>query len=112
MRKDRYDEAKKALSRTARPGFYSERELNAYVTFIKHTNVLEKAEAAKGSLLECFKGSNLRRTEIVSTARIFLLARCLAGPPVDVRCMAGSGLGRPGYHPVHRRLVRSRPSAL
>ncbi|WOO84078.1 Maltose permease MAL61 [Vanrija pseudolonga] len=65
VRKGRIDDAKRALERLARPGYYDERKLDAYVAVMKHTDDLDRAEAAKGSYKECFQGTNLRRTEIM-----------------------------------------------
>jgi SP family general alpha glucoside:H+ symporter-like MFS transporter len=44
-----------------------EREQRAEQTlaYIKYTTEMERAETANVSFLECFKGTNLRRTEIV-----------------------------------------------
>lgn len=63
-RKGRYEEAKAVMKRVA-PGYYDSRDIDAYVAVMKHTDDLEKAEAANGSWWELFKGTNLRRTEIV-----------------------------------------------
>ncbi|OCF32008.1 hypothetical protein I317_06706 [Kwoniella heveanensis CBS 569] len=65
VRKGRYEEAEKVLVRCARPGFYSEKEAAGYVAFMRHTDSLEKLDAAGGSWTEMFKGVNLRRTEIM-----------------------------------------------
>ena len=51
--------------KAARKGFYEDKNLDGYLAFMKHTNDMEKAESAEGSYLECFKGTNLRRTEIM-----------------------------------------------
>jgi hypothetical protein len=42
------------------------REVEATLAYIRHTTALEKAETESSSFLECFQGTNLRRTEIVS----------------------------------------------
>ncbi len=65
-RKGRYVEAEATIVRCARPGFYADREALGFVAFMRHTDALEKVEAAHGSWREMFKGVNLRRTEIVS----------------------------------------------
>lgn len=41
-------------------------EVEATLAYIRHTTAIEKAETANASFLECFQGTNLRRTEIVS----------------------------------------------
>lgn len=43
-----------------------ETEVNASLAYIRHTTALEQAETANSSFIECFQGTNLRRTEIVS----------------------------------------------
>lgn len=100
VRKGRIDDAKRALERLARPGYYDERKLDAYVAVMKHTDDLDRAEAAKGSYKECFQGTNLRRTEIVSAAPGAWLTP-------DVRRVALPDLGRSVHHLVRRRLVSS-----
>lgn len=40
-------------------------ELEATIAHIRHTTELEKAETEGASLWDCFKGVNLRRTEVV-----------------------------------------------
>lgn len=65
VRKGRLDDAEKVLRRIASPGYYDNRNLHAYVAFLKHSDDIERAESAKGSFLEMFKGTNLRRTEIM-----------------------------------------------
>jgi hypothetical protein len=50
----------------ATAGLYNDRQLDAYVAYMKHTVDLENAETSQGSWLEMFRGTNLRRTEIVS----------------------------------------------
>lgn len=65
VRKGRFEDAKKSLQRTATPGYYDTRSVNGYLAFIKHTDEIERAEAKKGRFIEMFKGTNLRRTEIM-----------------------------------------------
>ncbi|WWC92593.1 uncharacterized protein L201_007552 [Kwoniella dendrophila CBS 6074] len=65
VRKGRHEEAEKVLIRCARPGFYSEKEAQGYVAFMRHTDSLEKLDAKGGNWSEMFKGTNLRRTEIM-----------------------------------------------
>ena len=50
-----------------------EREVEATLAYIRHTTALEKAETAEASFLECFQGTNLRRTEIVSLSSFLAL---------------------------------------
>lgn len=60
------DEAKKSISRLAYPGYYSEDDLTAQVALMQHTLAIEALEHKDQSFLNCFKGTNLRRTEIVA----------------------------------------------
>ena len=53
------------LNRLAPANFYNTRSIEAYIAFMKHTDEIEKIEAANGSFREMFKGTNLRRTEVV-----------------------------------------------
>lgn len=62
----RQTEARKSISRTAKPGYYTDELLTAQVALIDHTHELEWQETKKNSMWNCFKGSNLRRLEIVS----------------------------------------------
>ena len=43
-----------------------EREVDASLAYIRYTTSLEANETADAKLLDCFRGTNLRRTEIVS----------------------------------------------
>jgi len=65
VRKERYAEAEAALYRLARPGHYTPQQMKAQLAFMKYTDEKEKLEAAGASYADCFKGTNLRRTEIV-----------------------------------------------
>lgn len=67
VRKGQYHRVKPILARVARAGHYNDRQLDAYVAYMKHTVDLENAETGAGTWLEMFKGTNLRRTEIVSS---------------------------------------------
>ncbi|KAF2710419.1 maltose permease MAL61 [Pleomassaria siparia CBS 279.74] len=66
VRKERYDDAKKMLcrltSRNKDPNFNADET----VAMMKHTNELEKAASEGGSYIDCFKGTDLRRTEIAA----------------------------------------------
>jgi SP family general alpha glucoside:H+ symporter-like MFS transporter len=57
VRKERYEDAKRSLLRLASP--------KTDVDMMRHTNELEKDLTEGVSYLDCFKGVNLRRTEIV-----------------------------------------------
>jgi SP family general alpha glucoside:H+ symporter-like MFS transporter len=47
-------------------GHYTEQKLEETVALMVHTNEMEKAEVAGTGFRDCFKGTNRRRTEIVS----------------------------------------------
>lgn len=68
-REGKTEEAKRALRKTARNGYYTEDELDAQVALMQHTHALERQENANSSIMNCFRGTNLRRTEIVSGRR-------------------------------------------
>jgi SP family general alpha glucoside:H+ symporter-like MFS transporter len=66
VRKGRIEEAKRTLVRTASKGYWDSenRNIDAYIAVIQHTDELERAEAASGSFREMWKGTNRRRTEV------------------------------------------------
>jgi SP family general alpha glucoside:H+ symporter-like MFS transporter len=64
VRVGKYAEAEKSLRRLARSDFYTEQMMKEQIAMMKHTNEKEKADAKQGSFVECFKGVNLRRTEL------------------------------------------------
>ncbi|OBT51580.1 hypothetical protein VE04_07717 [Pseudogymnoascus sp. 24MN13] len=63
IRRERTDEARKVLVRLTSkdPNFNADET----IAMMEHTNAMEKAHNAGTSYLDCFKGTNLRRTEIV-----------------------------------------------
>jgi MFS transporter, SP family, general alpha glucoside:H+ symporter len=65
VRRDNIDQARKSLMRLREDSPDKEREVEATLAYIRHTTAIEKAETANASFLECFQGTNLRRTEIV-----------------------------------------------
>jgi MFS transporter, SP family, general alpha glucoside:H+ symporter len=67
IRREQPELAKQSLMRLRSDTPDREAEVQATVAYIRHTTELEKAETEGASILECFKGVNLRRTEIVST---------------------------------------------
>ncbi|OLN83339.1 Maltose permease MAL31-like protein 4 [Colletotrichum chlorophyti] len=70
VRRGRIDDAEKALRRLARKDHYTEHTMAATLALMKHTNEMEKIEAANSSYRDCFHGTNLRRTGIVCMAWI------------------------------------------
>lgn len=66
VRRNDIDQARHSLTRLRQNNEGRELEVEKTLAYIKYTTQLEKAETANASYLECFKGTNLRRTEIVS----------------------------------------------
>jgi SP family general alpha glucoside:H+ symporter-like MFS transporter len=64
VRRDKIDDARISLRRLRQQTATSELEIEATLALIVHTTQLERAETAGATYLECFKGTNLRRTEI------------------------------------------------
>lgn len=67
VRRDKLEGAAKAVARLRQDTPDKERDVAATVALIRHTTAIERAETAGSSFLQCFKGTNLRRTEIVSS---------------------------------------------
>ena len=76
VRKGRYEEAKKSLLRLTSPKTDPTFDAEETVDMIRHTNELEKDLMEGASYLDCFRGVNLRRTEIVC---MLFVAQTLAG---------------------------------
>ncbi|KAH7367851.1 alpha-glucosides permease MPH2/3 [Plectosphaerella cucumerina] len=68
VRRGRIEDAEASLRRLARKGFYTEESMAQTIALMKHTNEMEKLEAADSSYRDCFRGTNLRRTGIVCMA--------------------------------------------
>jgi SP family general alpha glucoside:H+ symporter-like MFS transporter len=66
VRRDKIDQARNSLMRLRQDTPDKVREVEATLAYIRHTTAIEKAETAGASFWECFRGTNLRRTEIVS----------------------------------------------
>ncbi|RJE27630.1 MFS alpha-glucoside transporter [Aspergillus sclerotialis] len=64
VRRGKFDLAKKSLMRLRQDTPGKESEVEATFAYIRHTTELEKAETANAGFLECFRGTNLWRTEI------------------------------------------------
>ena len=66
VRADRLEDAKRSIERLS--GRKTEEQMNNQLAMMIHTTKIE-AESTKGaSYVDCFKGINLRRTEIVCVA--------------------------------------------
>ena len=79
VRKGRFEDAKDSLRRLATKKTYSEKSFEQTVAMMVHTSALEKAETKGASWLDCFRGINLRRTEIVCVTWAF---QWLCGNPL------------------------------
>ena len=66
VRQNRIDDAKRSIRRLAAAGQVSDHEAEQTVKMMIHTNELEKAAAESSSYWDCFKRTDLRRTEIAS----------------------------------------------
>jgi hypothetical protein len=73
VRRNNMDEARESLMRLRQDTPGKDLEVEATLAYIRHTTALEQAETANASLWECFQGTNLRRTEIVSTRQFYLV---------------------------------------
>ncbi|OAA59725.1 sugar transporter [Niveomyces insectorum RCEF 264] len=65
VRKGRYEDAKKSLLRLTSPQRDPTFDAAETVDMIRHTNELERDLSEGATYLDCFRGVNLRRTEIV-----------------------------------------------
>lgn len=65
VRRGKIEQARHSLMRLRQDTPERQREVEATLAYIQHTTELEKSETANASFLDCFKGTNLRRTEIV-----------------------------------------------
>jgi MFS transporter, SP family, general alpha glucoside:H+ symporter len=79
VRKGRNEEAKESLRRLATKETYDETEFTQRAAMMMHTTALEKTETAGASWFDCFRGINLRRTEIVCATWAF---QWLCGNPL------------------------------
>ncbi|TPX06797.1 uncharacterized protein E0L32_002293 [Thyridium curvatum] len=68
VRRGRIEDAEKSLRRLARKDHYTEQSMAETLALMKHTNEMEKIEAAGASYKDCFHGTNLRRTAVVCMA--------------------------------------------
>jgi SP family general alpha glucoside:H+ symporter-like MFS transporter len=66
IRKDRDDEAKRMLLRLTSPAKHPDFNADETISMMRHTNELEKAASSGTSYLDCFRGTDLRRTEIAA----------------------------------------------
>ncbi|UOH85149.1 hypothetical protein LQV05_001968 [Cryptococcus neoformans] len=64
----REDDARATTKRLAPSEYLTDQLVDQQIALMKHTIEMEKAETQGASFLDCFKGSNLRRIEIVMMA--------------------------------------------
>ncbi|KAH7171272.1 putative MFS alpha-glucoside transporter [Dactylonectria macrodidyma] len=64
VRRGKIDEARSSLMRLCAESSDKVQDVEATLAIIRHTTTLEKAETEGASFAECFRGTNLRRTEI------------------------------------------------
>lgn len=79
VRQGRHEEAKQSLRRLATKETYDEKAFEQNIAMMVHTTALERAETKGASWISCFKGINLRRTEIVCVTWAF---QWLCGNPL------------------------------
>jgi MFS transporter, SP family, general alpha glucoside:H+ symporter len=65
VKNGRIDDAERAVRRLTNPEYVSNEDVKNTVAMMVHTNELEKQVEAGTTYLQCFTGTNLRRTEIV-----------------------------------------------
>lgn len=68
VRKGRYEDAKKVTRRLLAADQWTDAYGDQQVALMRYTTALEKSQVAGAKWFDCFKGANLRRTEIVSVA--------------------------------------------
>lgn len=83
VRQGRLAEAEQVLKRIASPGYYDNRNLHGYVAFLRHSDEIERVESRKGSFSEMFKGTNLRRTEIMLVSSLLTASDSSVYGPVN-----------------------------
>lgn len=96
VRRGNIDQARKSLSRLRQDSPTKEREVESTLAYIRYTTELEKAETVEASYIDCFRGTNLRRTEIVSnsssaSALLTFVRTVSSGQLKSYRAMLSSG---------------------
>lgn len=94
VRRNKLDEARKSLQRLLPSGSDKEQRVENALAYIRYTTNLEQAESAGASFADCFRGTNLRRTEIVSLSIRLVLFRSNASKTnsqiLELRCLGCS----------------------
>lgn len=70
IRRGNKEEARQSLERLRQDTPERAQQVESTLAYIEYTTELENAETANASFLDCFRGTNLRRTEIVSYPHI------------------------------------------
>lgn len=65
VRRGKLEAARTSLLRLSAESDTKEKDAEATLAYIQHTTEIEKAETEGATFWDCFKGTNLRRTEIV-----------------------------------------------
>lgn len=65
VRRNKLEVARKSLSRLRSDSPTKDQDVEATLAYIRHTTELEIADTGNATFWDCFKGTNLRRTEIV-----------------------------------------------
>ncbi|KAF1829750.1 maltose permease MAL61 [Decorospora gaudefroyi] len=68
VRKDREEDAKQTLLRLTSPEKHPDFNADETIAMMRHTNAMEMALSSGTSYSDCFKGTDLRRTEIAAMA--------------------------------------------
>lgn len=79
VRRGNIEEARKSLRRLRNSDGTNENEVENALAYIRYTTELERAETENANFIDCFNGTNLRRTEIVSLLGLLLLLPLLLG---------------------------------
>lgn len=77
IRRGDIDEARKSLERLRQPTPDRDLEVAKTLAYIQYTTELESTETPNATYLDCFKGTNLRRTEIVSGASLHTVTKLM-----------------------------------
>jgi len=64
VRQGRFDDAKLAVRRLTNPALFSDAEVDDSVAYMMHTTEMEREVSEGTSYIQCFQGTNRRRTEI------------------------------------------------
>ncbi|KAH7222649.1 general substrate transporter [Fusarium redolens] len=79
VRRNNIEEARRSLERLAGNSDHKQEEVEATLAYIRYTTEMERAESEGASFLDCFRGTNLRRTEINC---VVWAAQILCGNPL------------------------------